>query len=164
MVALELAGQRSAGAAAIGHKGVASMAVIIDSTQIDYGTAGEAGGIIFSEPFADTPAIVASAGVSGETAAGFTIAGLVIGSRSARPRSRGRVPSSPLNDSNRTPGPGTSAEAVETLVWLAESRGIDRRRCRIENPLLRLHDSDEFSTLPDDLRQRIREILADTAR
>jgi hypothetical protein len=51
------------------------MAVIIDSTQLDYGTAGEAGDVIFSEPFAATPAIVSSAGVTGATATGFTIAG-----------------------------------------------------------------------------------------
>jgi hypothetical protein len=51
------------------------MAVIIDSTQIDYGTTDAAGDITFSEPFADTPAIVSSTGVSGATATGFTIAG-----------------------------------------------------------------------------------------
>ena len=51
------------------------MAVIIDSTQIEYGTAGEAGEIIFSEPFAATPAIVSSVGVTGATATGFVIAG-----------------------------------------------------------------------------------------
>jgi hypothetical protein len=51
------------------------MAVTIDSTQIDYGTAGAAGDITFSEAFADTPAIVSSVGVSGATATGFTIAG-----------------------------------------------------------------------------------------
>jgi hypothetical protein len=51
------------------------MAVTVDSTQIDYGTADAAGDITFSESFADTPAIVSSAGVSGATATGFTIAG-----------------------------------------------------------------------------------------
>jgi hypothetical protein len=51
------------------------MAVTIDSTQIDHGTADVAGDVIFSEPFAHTPAIVSSAGVSGATATGFTIAG-----------------------------------------------------------------------------------------
>jgi hypothetical protein len=66
------------------------MAVTIDSTQIDYGTAGDAGDITFAEPFADTPAIVSSAGVSGATATGFTIAGagdwIAIGpSKIARP-------------------------------------------------------------------------------
>jgi hypothetical protein len=42
---------------------------------MDYGTARTAGEVIFSEPFADTPAIVSSAGVSGATASGFTIGG-----------------------------------------------------------------------------------------
>jgi hypothetical protein len=51
------------------------MAVTIESTQIDYGTAGAAGDITFSEPFAETPAIVSSAGVSNATETGFTIAG-----------------------------------------------------------------------------------------
>jgi hypothetical protein len=51
------------------------MAVTIDSTQIDYGTTAEAGDVTFSEPFADTPAIVSSAGISNATATGFTIAG-----------------------------------------------------------------------------------------
>jgi hypothetical protein len=50
------------------------MAVIVDSTQIDYGTASAAGDIIFSEPFAATPAVVSSAGVASATATGFTIA------------------------------------------------------------------------------------------
>ena len=63
------------GSAAIGYKGVVSMAVTIDSTQIDYGTASDAGVITFSEPFAVTPAIVSSTGVSGATENGFTIAG-----------------------------------------------------------------------------------------
>jgi hypothetical protein len=49
------------------------MAVIIESTQMDYGTADAAGEIAFSESFAETPAIVSSAGVSGATADGFTI-------------------------------------------------------------------------------------------
>ena len=58
-------GGSSAGAAAIGYKDVVNMAVIIENTQVDYGTAGDAGDIIFSEPFAATPAIVSSAGVAG---------------------------------------------------------------------------------------------------
>jgi len=51
------------------------MAVIIESTQIDYGTAAAAGGVIFAEPFADTPVIVSNAGVSHVAPTGFTIAG-----------------------------------------------------------------------------------------
>jgi len=52
-------------------------------------------------------------------------------------------------------------EAVQTLVWLAESDGIDRRRYRVVNRLRSVRDSDEFATLPEDLRERVREIVAD---
>jgi len=53
-----------------------------------------------------------------------------------------------------------STEAVQTLVWLAESSGIDRRRYRIVNRLRSVRDSDEFAGLPEDLRERVREIVA----
>jgi hypothetical protein len=48
---------------------------VIESTQIEYGTASDAGVITFSDSFADTPAVVSNAGVSGVSATGFTIAG-----------------------------------------------------------------------------------------
>jgi len=51
------------------------MAVAIDSTQIEYGTAGEACVVRFAEPFAATPTIVSSAGVSRPSATGFEIGG-----------------------------------------------------------------------------------------
>ena len=51
------------------------MAVTIDSTQIEYGTAGEACVVRFAEPFAATPTIVSSAGVSRPSATGFEIGG-----------------------------------------------------------------------------------------
>jgi len=57
-----------------------------------------------------------------------------------------------------------SAEAVETLVWLAGSAGVERRGYAIMNRLRRVHDGDEFASLPEDLRERVREILADAAR
>jgi hypothetical protein len=57
-----------------------------------------------------------------------------------------------------------SAEAVETLVWLAGSAGVDRRGHAIMNRLRRVHESDGFASLPEDLRERVREILADTMR
>lgn len=66
-----------------------------------------------------------------------------------------------MNDRDRTSKP-VSAEAVETLVWLAESKGVDRRRYRIVNRLRSVRDSDEFATLPEDLRKRVREIVADS--
>jgi hypothetical protein len=58
----------------------------------------------------------------------------------------------------------TAAEGAATLVWFLDTGGVDRQRFRIVNRLRRLHESDEFATLPDDLRQRIREILADAER
>jgi hypothetical protein len=57
----------------------------------------------------------------------------------------------------------TPAEGAATLVWLLDSGAVDSRRYTIENRLRRLKDSDEFATLREDLRQRIREILADAA-
>lgn len=53
-----------------------------------------------------------------------------------------------------------SAEAVETLVWLAESRGVDRRRYTIVNRLRAVRDGNQFAALPEDLRERVREIVA----
>jgi hypothetical protein len=60
-----------------------------------------------------------------------------------------------------TAGSPVSAEAVETLVRLAESKGVDRRRYRIVNRLRMVRDSDHFGTLPEDLRARVREIVAE---
>ena len=57
-----------------------------------------------------------------------------------------------------------TAEAVETLVWLAESKGIDRRRHRIVHRLRSVHDSEGFAALPEDLRARVREVIAEPAR
>ena len=69
-----------------------------------------------------------------------------------------------MNDSHRaaTPRPPTTAEAVGTLLALLDSGGIDRRRYRIVNRLCTLRDSDDFTALPQDLRDRVREIVADT--
>lgn len=52
------------------------------------------------------------------------------------------------------------AEAVETLVWLLDADSVDRRRYAIVNRLRTVRDSDQFETLPEALRQRVREILA----
>jgi hypothetical protein len=57
-----------------------------------------------------------------------------------------------------------SAEAAGTLVWLLDNQGVDRRRYAIVNRLRRLHNSDEFATLPESLRQRVREIIAEADR
>ena len=55
-----------------------------------------------------------------------------------------------------------SAEAVGALVAFVDSRGLDRRRYRILNRLRAVHESDAFATLPEDLRDRVREIVAGT--
>jgi hypothetical protein len=50
------------------------------------------------------------------------------------------------------------------LIALLDKGAFDHRRDTIVNRLRRLHDSDDFASLPEDLRERIREIIADTAR
>jgi hypothetical protein len=57
-----------------------------------------------------------------------------------------------------------SAEAAGTLVWLLENQGVDRRRYAIVNRLRRLRDSEDFATLPEFLRQRVREIIDESDR
>jgi hypothetical protein len=57
-----------------------------------------------------------------------------------------------------------SAEAVGALVWMLDTNGLDRRRYAIVNRLRAVRDSDQFATLPEDLRERVRQIVADTAR
>lgn len=65
---------------------------------------------------------------------------------------------------DKPPERSFSAETIETLVWLAESTGIDRRRDRVVNRLREARDSDEFATLPDELRERVREVLVGAER
>lgn len=69
-----------------------------------------------------------------------------------------------MNEGDSAPESGVTAEAVETLVWLAESKGIDRRRHRIVDRLRSVHDSEGFAALPEDLRARVREVIAESAR
>lgn len=69
-----------------------------------------------------------------------------------------------VTGTDETAAPTNSAEAVETLVWLLETNGVDRRRYRIVNRLRSVRDSDEFATLPEDLRARVREIVAESER
>ena len=69
-----------------------------------------------------------------------------------------------MTDTDRAPERRTSAEAVETLVWLLATNGVDRRRYRIVNRLRSVRDSDEFATLPEDLRERVRQIVAESER
>lgn len=64
-----------------------------------------------------------------------------------------------MSDLRRSAQP-SPAEAVETLVWLLDADSVDRRRYAIVNRLRTVRDSDQFETLPEALRQRVREILA----
>lgn len=58
-----------------------------------------------------------------------------------------------------------SAGAVGALIaFLDTSGGFDHRRFRAVSRLRALRDSEEFETLPEDLRQRVREIVAGTDR
>jgi hypothetical protein len=67
-----------------------------------------------------------------------------------------------VSDTDRASQRRISAEAVETLVWLLETPGVDRRRYRIVNRLRTVRDSEEFATLPEDLRERVRQIVAES--
>jgi hypothetical protein len=57
-----------------------------------------------------------------------------------------------------------STEAIGTLVWLLDSSGIDRSRYRVLNRLRAVRDSDQFESLPDALREKVRQIIADADR
>jgi hypothetical protein len=51
------------------------------------------------------------------------------------------------------------------LLALLDSGALDHRRYMIVNRLRRLHDTDDdFASLPEDLRERIREVIADAPR
>ena len=69
-----------------------------------------------------------------------------------------------VSETDRTPEQTTAAETVETLVWLLETPGVDRRRYRIVSRLRSVRDSDEFATLPEDLRESVRKIVAESER
>lgn len=67
-----------------------------------------------------------------------------------------------MSNTDRASQRRISAEAVETLVWLLETPGVDRRRYRMVNRLRTVRDSEEFPTLPEDLRERVRQIVAES--
>ena len=70
-----------------------------------------------------------------------------------------------MSDADRAPERRISAEeAVETLVWLLDTEGLDRRRYRIVSRLRSVRDGDEFASLPEDLRERVRQIVAESER
>ena len=56
-------------------------------------------------------------------------------------------------------GPPFSAEAVGTLVAFVQMNGFEERRRTVLRRLERIRDSDGFGSLPDDLRERVREIV-----
>lgn len=65
------------------------------------------------------------------------------------------------NTEGASQDPPISVAALGTLVAFLETSGLDRRRYRIVNRLRALSNSDEFASLPDDLRDRVREIVRD---
>jgi hypothetical protein len=69
-----------------------------------------------------------------------------------------------LTERDRSAEQEFSPEAVETLVWLWNSVGLDRRRYRIESRLRSVRRSDHFASLPDELRERVREIVTQAER
>lgn len=54
-----------------------------------------------------------------------------------------------------------STETVGTLIWLLDTGNLDRRRYSVLNRLRAVRDSAQFETLPEALRQKVREIIAD---
>lgn len=55
-------------------------------------------------------------------------------------------------------------EGLGMVIALLDAGDLEHRRYAIVSRLRRLHDSDEFASLPEDLRERIREIIADSPR
>jgi hypothetical protein len=52
-----------------------------------------------------------------------------------------------------------SAEAIGTLVAFLDTDGFSRRRGSVVRRLQAIRDSDRFATLPEDLRERLQEIV-----
>jgi hypothetical protein len=50
------------------------------------------------------------------------------------------------------------------LIWLLDANKLDRRRYSVMNRLRAVRESDQFEALPDALRQKVREVLADSER
>lgn len=55
-----------------------------------------------------------------------------------------------------------STEAIGTLIWLLENHGVDRRRYSILNRLRAVRDSDQFQSLPEALREKVRQVVAES--
>jgi hypothetical protein len=69
-----------------------------------------------------------------------------------------------VTEKDRAPQRQLSVDDVETLVWLLRNDALDNRRYRVVNRLRSVRDSDEFASLPEDLRMRVREIVAESER
>jgi hypothetical protein len=63
---------------------------------------------------------------------------------------------------SETPDRPFLAEGVGMLIALMDRGTLGRQR--VVNSLRRLRDSDDFASLPEDLRERIREIIDDSER
>jgi len=63
-----------------------------------------------------------------------------------------------------TPARLMFAEGVGMLIALLDTGALDRRRYTVVNRLRQLQHTDDFASLPEDLRERIREITADAER
>jgi hypothetical protein len=51
---------------------------------------------------------------------------------------------------------------VGMLISLLDSGALEHRRYTIVKRLRQLHDSEDFASLPEDLRERIREIIGES--
>jgi hypothetical protein len=56
------------------------------------------------------------------------------------------------------------AEGVGMLIALLDAGTLDRRRLLVVNRLRKVQHTEDFASLPEDLRERIREIIADADR
>jgi hypothetical protein len=65
------------------------------------------------------------------------------------------------HEQEETPPRLMFAEGVGMLIALLDTGALDRRRYTVVNRLRQLQHTDDFASLPEDLRERIREITAD---
>jgi len=66
------------------------------------------------------------------------------------------------HEQGETPDRLFFAEGVGMLIALLDEGTLSRSR--VVNRLRHLHQTDDFASLPEDLRQRIREIIAEEER
>jgi hypothetical protein len=65
------------------------------------------------------------------------------------------------HEQGETPARLMFAEGVGMLIALLDTGALDRRRYTAVNRLRQLQHTDDFASLPEELRERIREITAD---